>query len=157
MFFISQQLNEVGIPIVQMKGLRSRNGPNIMPPAEWKSWFMFPVVWLLTRESKHPWSMVEAHSGREIPDNLLGPLTSHSFIHDRQEWWQWRAFILSLTGSSLPPCCTALLRHVSGRKFEVSLPHNVKLPGRKGKPVLTMHLVFHLISTNTLKDVKRKV
>lgn len=68
-------------------------------------------------------------------------------------------FILSLTGSSLstPSRNVATLGHVSVRQYEVSVSHNVKLPSRKGKPVLTMHLIFHLISTNTLRDVKGEV
>lgn len=48
-------------------------------------------------------------------------------------------------------------RHASARQFKVSVSHDVKLPSRNGKPVLTMHLIFHLISTNTLRDVKGEV
>lgn len=55
------------------------------------------------------------------------------------------------------PHTAVTLKHVSVRQFEVSVSHNVKLPSRKGKPVLTMHLIFHLISTNTLRDVKGEV
>lgn len=56
-----------------------------------------------------------------------------------------------------PPHNAVTLGHVSVRQFEVSVSHNVKLPSGKGKLVLTMHLIFHLISTNTLRDVKGEV
>lgn len=57
----------------------------------------------------------------------------------------------------LYPHNTVILGHVSARQFKVSVSHNIRLPSRKGKPVLTMHLIFHLISTNTLRDAKGKV
>lgn len=57
----------------------------------------------------------------------------------------------------LYPRNAVTLGRVSARQSEVSMSHNVKLPSRKGKPVLTMHLIFHLISTNILRDVKGEV
>lgn len=65
--------------------------------------------------------------------------------------------LLGLSAPPPPPNNAVTLGHVSVRQFEVSMSHNVKLPSRKGKPVLTMHLIFHLISTNTLRDVKGEV
>lgn len=50
-----------------------------------------------------------------------------------------------------------ILGHVSARQCKVSVSHNVRLPSKKGKPVLTVHLIFRLISTNTLRDVKGEV
>lgn len=68
-----------------------------------------------------------------------------------------RPLFCTLLGPPSPPNSAVTLRHVSTKQFEVSMSCNVKLPSRKGKPVLTMHLVFHQISTNTLRDVRRKV